>query len=99
MSSELTIAIVGGMIGGVLGVAGTLVTSYYGPSSNLPEDVELLANDNQIVIRSARKPRQGWANEFRTMAARGDDGLLDNDSLRRGIPLLPRQNKETKLNG
>jgi hypothetical protein len=31
MSSELISAMVGGLIGGVLGVAGTLVTSYYGP--------------------------------------------------------------------
>ena len=31
MSSELSAAILGGLIGGVLGVLGTLVTSYYGP--------------------------------------------------------------------
>lgn len=31
MSSELLAAILGGMIGGTLGVIGTLVSSYYGP--------------------------------------------------------------------
>ena len=31
MSSELAAAIMGGLIGGVLGVVGTLVSSYYGP--------------------------------------------------------------------
>lgn len=49
--------------------------------SNLAEEVELQAHDNQIIIRSAREPRQGWGNEFRKMAAEGDDELLDNNSL------------------
>jgi antitoxin MazE len=49
--------------------------------SNLAEEVELQAQDNQIIIRSAREPRQGWENEFKTMAASADDELLDNDSL------------------
>jgi antitoxin MazE len=46
--------------------------------SKLAKEVELVAHDNQIFIRSVRKPRQGWAKEFRTMAARGDDELLDD---------------------
>ena len=49
--------------------------------SKLAEEVELQAHDNQITIRSAREPRHGWGNEFRTMAAQGDDELLDNESL------------------
>ena len=49
--------------------------------SNLQQEVDLQAHDNQIVIRSAREPRQGWADEFQAMAARGDDKLLDNDLL------------------
>lgn len=31
ISSELVSAILGGLIGGILGVVGTLITSYYGP--------------------------------------------------------------------
>lgn len=31
MSSEFAAAILGGLIGGVLGVVGTLISSYYGP--------------------------------------------------------------------
>jgi hypothetical protein len=31
MSPELTAAIIGGFIGGILGVVGTLISSYYGP--------------------------------------------------------------------
>ena len=49
--------------------------------SNLAEEVELEAHDNQITIRSARQPRQGWGSEFRTMAAQKLDKLLDNESL------------------
>lgn len=49
--------------------------------SNLAEEVELQAHDNQITIRSAREPRQGWGNQFQAMAAHEDDRLLDNDSL------------------
>lgn len=44
--------------------------------SNLSEEVELTAQDNQIIIRSARQPRADWENSFREMAARGDDQLL-----------------------
>ena len=34
---------------------------------------------NQIVLRSARRPREGWEESFREMAKRGDDQLLDGD--------------------
>ena len=47
--------------------------------SNLPEEVELEAQDSQIIIRSAKRPRQGWAEAFRAMAERGDDMLLDEN--------------------
>jgi antitoxin MazE len=49
--------------------------------SNLDEEVELEAQDNQLIIRSARQPRQGWESAFRAMAERGDDELLDKDLL------------------
>jgi antitoxin MazE len=45
--------------------------------SNLAEEVELEAQDDRIIIRSTRQPRQGWDVAFREMAARGDDELLD----------------------
>ena len=47
--------------------------------SNLPEEVELEAQDNQIVIRSAKRPRQGWADAFQMMAVSGADSLLDEN--------------------
>ncbi len=49
--------------------------------SNLAEEVELEAQDNQLIIRSARQPRQDWESAFRAMAERGDDELLDKDLL------------------
>ncbi len=43
--------------------------------ANLTEDVQLEATPNQIVIRSAHLPREGWEEAFRRMADRGDDRL------------------------
>ncbi len=45
--------------------------------SGLGEEVEIEAESGRIVIRAASHPRQGWADAFRSMAAHGDDGLLD----------------------
>lgn len=49
--------------------------------SNLTEEVELEAENNRIIIRSAKKPRQNWESAFRAMAEREDDALLDNNLL------------------
>jgi antitoxin MazE len=46
--------------------------------SNLAEEVELEAADDQIIIRSTRQPRHGWERAFRAMAESGDDSLLDS---------------------
>jgi antitoxin MazE len=48
--------------------------------SNLAEEVEMEAQDDRIVIRSIRQPRQEWERAFRAMAERGDDSLVDGDS-------------------
>jgi antitoxin MazE len=45
--------------------------------SGLHGEVEIIAQDGTLVIRPARKPREGWAEAFREMARRGDDALLD----------------------
>jgi len=47
--------------------------------SGLSAEVELEVQDAQIVIRAARRPRQGWEEAFRTMAQHQDDRLLDRD--------------------
>ncbi len=45
--------------------------------AQLPEDVEMEATAQQIVIRPALRVRQGWEEQFQRMAALGDDVLLD----------------------
>ena len=47
--------------------------------TGLGEDVELEVRDDEIVIRSLKEPRAGWAASFQKMAAAGDDALLDRD--------------------
>ncbi len=46
----------------------------------LGDDVELEVRDRQLVVRAASRPRAGWEEQFRLMAERGDDKLLNNDS-------------------
>jgi antitoxin MazE len=43
--------------------------------------VELEVRRGELIVRSAAKPRSGWEEAFRQMAQRGDDVLLDGDSL------------------
>jgi len=46
--------------------------------AHLTEEVQLEATNNQIVIRSAHAPREGWEDAFRLMAERKDD-VLDEE--------------------
>lgn len=46
----------------------------------LGEEVELSVQGDQLVIRPAKRPRQGWDEQFRRMARRGDDRLLDAET-------------------
>lgn len=45
--------------------------------ANLEDEVELKAEPGCIVIRSARRPRAGWAEAAQQMRKRGEDRLLD----------------------
>ena len=49
--------------------------------SKLSEEVELEVQDDRLIIRSTKRPRQDWEAAFRAMAQRGDDKLLDGNSL------------------
>ncbi|HYO49775.1 MAG TPA: AbrB/MazE/SpoVT family DNA-binding domain-containing protein [Chloroflexia bacterium] len=44
------------------------------------EEVELEAREGQLIIRAARHPRYGWAEQFRAMVERGDDKLIGDDA-------------------
>lgn len=48
----------------------------------LEDAVELEVEDNRLVVRPAKAPRTGWDHAFAAMAARGDDALLDRDTLK-----------------
>lgn len=47
--------------------------------TNFSDEVELELQENRIVIRSAHRSRANWEDQFRAMAERGDDQLLDNE--------------------
>lgn len=43
----------------------------------LGAEVEMKIEAQQIIIRSAQHPRQGWEAHYQAMAAASDDRLLD----------------------
>jgi antitoxin MazE len=45
--------------------------------AHLTDDVQIEAQGGEIVIRSARAARADWEAQFRRMAQRADDHLLD----------------------
>ena len=46
-------------------------------ASELSGAVEIAARKNQLIIRKARRPREGWEEAAKEMARNGDDKLLD----------------------
>ncbi len=46
---------------------------------NLRGAVELEVQDEHLVIRPISRPRSGWDDDFRRMAEKSDDKLLDQD--------------------
>jgi antitoxin MazE len=46
----------------------------------LRDEIEMEVRGSQLVIRAAGHPRAGWDEQFASMAARGDDALLDAPS-------------------
>ena len=49
--------------------------------SHISRQVELIAEHEQIIIRSVKKVRDGWDDAFKSMAANNDDMLLDDEFL------------------
>ena len=47
--------------------------------SGITEDVDIVVENHQIIIRPLLKPRTGWDNAFRKMAENYDDMLIDGD--------------------
>ncbi len=46
---------------------------------NIQEDVELILEDEQIVLKPISKARQGWNEAFKKMHVQKDDQLLIDD--------------------
>ena len=46
---------------------------------DLTYEVELEVQENALVIRPYHHPRHGWEEQFKAMAERGDDQLIDGD--------------------
>ena len=44
---------------------------------DLGGEVEMALEAGQLVVRAARRPRQGWDEQFQAMHERGDDRLGD----------------------
>jgi antitoxin MazE len=44
---------------------------------DLGNEVEIAVQSDQIIIRSAHRPRHDWNEQFQAMAMHGDDPLLD----------------------
>ncbi len=47
---------------------------------DLDEEVEMTVQADRLVIRSARRPRQDWDDQFRAMHERGDDRPVEKTS-------------------
>lgn len=60
---------------------GILIPKLLLQHSNLSDQVELEAEHDRIIIRSAKKRREGWGADFRAMSNRGDDSLTDKAPL------------------
>ncbi len=45
------------------------------------KEVELNVRKNSVIIRPARKVREGWDKSFCSMAQKGDDKLLDSETI------------------
>ena len=48
--------------------------------SGLSGDVDMVVRDGALVISPAGRPRLGWDDAFRRMAAHADDALLDAET-------------------
>lgn len=58
--------------------------------SGLHDEVELVLDAEQLVIRPIHNPRDGWDEQFHFMAKQGDDVTLDPET----IPTLTTWDEE-----
>ena len=41
------------------------------------DEVDMVIQHHELIIRSSHQPREGWSTAFKSMASHGDDKLLD----------------------
>jgi antitoxin MazE len=46
---------------------------------NIKDNVELILEENQIILRPIDEPRKGWRDAYEKMAERGEDKLIIDD--------------------
>ena len=44
---------------------------------SLGDEIELVVKKDHLIIKSAKKPREGWEEAFKQMHENGDDQILD----------------------
>lgn len=59
----------------------------------LEDEIELQVKNDHLVVRAAKKPREGWDEAFAQMHAGGDDRLLDEVDAH---ALSPKDQKDWK---
>ena len=47
----------------------------------LSEEIEMILEDNQIILRSSEETRKDWDHSFKKMAKEDDDQLLDQKDI------------------
>lgn len=60
---------------------GIRIPKTYLEQCQLNDQVELELRDDHLIVRPAKRPRSGWDDAFHQMHERGDDVLLDEESL------------------
>ena len=58
---------------------GIRLTKYILERYNIKDKVDLIFERGRIIMKSIRKPREGWAEAFKQMHKNGDDKLLIED--------------------
>lgn len=48
---------------------------------NMKDEVLLETKKNAVVIRPLENPRAGWEESYKSMRSRGDDRLLDKETI------------------
>lgn len=45
--------------------------------AGLTDEIEMMVEGNRLIVHAVRQPRASWAVQFKKMAEKGDDQLLN----------------------